>query len=86
MSATETQHTGGPAFPHLRRHVGNNTYEQLAEGGMTLRDYFAAKAMQGIVSNVPHLYQVDPSIATKKAYEFADAMLSTRGTEKTRED
>ena len=29
---------GGPAFPHLRKHVGPNTYEPIAEGGMSLRD------------------------------------------------
>ena len=46
--------------------------------GMTLRDYFAAKAMQGIVSTVPHLCQVDPNVAAEEAYEFADAMLKAR--------
>jgi len=59
--------TGGPAFPT------GNAYQ-----GMTLRDYFAAKAMQGILTHaytrhirVEDLYACD-------AYVIADAMLKTR--------
>jgi len=80
--------TGGPAFPHLRRHVGNNTYEPLAEGGMTLRDYFAAKAMQAIYAaqvewqstGCPadaESMQVMEDVAGD-AYAMADAMLKAR--------
>lgn len=39
------QHEGGPAFPHLSRIVAANIYEPISEGGMTLRDYFAAKTI-----------------------------------------
>jgi hypothetical protein len=40
---------------------------------MTLRDYFAAKAMQGI------LYEgLDPAETAQHAYEMADAMLKER--------
>jgi predicted RNA polymerase sigma factor len=40
---------------------------------MTLRDYFAAKAMQGI------LYEgLEPVETAKHAYEMADAMLKAR--------
>jgi hypothetical protein len=82
--------TGGPAFPHLRRHVGNNTYEQLAEGGMTLRDYFAAKAMQsliagsfteigqeGIEANRQPFQNIEDLMA-ETSYKYADAMLRAR--------
>jgi len=45
--------------------------------GMTLRDYFAAKAMQGIVSKeVSHVSWVDEY--AKNAYKMADAMLKAR--------
>jgi hypothetical protein len=44
--------------------------------GMTLRDYFAAKALQGILSD-SYDYSDRDRIATK-AYEFADAMLKAR--------
>jgi hypothetical protein len=40
--------------------------------GMTLRDYFAAKAMQELVG------VFNPTDGTKKAYEWADAMLKAR--------
>ncbi len=43
--------------------------------GMTLRDYFAAKAMQAHCPNIP------PEHAAKRAYEYADAMLKAREAE-----
>lgn len=51
-------------------------------GGMTLRDYFAAKAMQGFVSCSPQLLmsieQSFDATVSKWAYEMADAMLKER--------
>ena len=41
--------------------------------GMTLRDYFAAKAMQGILFE-----GLLPEETAKNAYEMADAMLKAR--------
>jgi hypothetical protein len=72
--------TGGPAFPHLRRHVSNDTYEPLAEGGMTLRDYFAAKAMQGLMGRAWGVMDADELFRTwaNSAYTMADAMLKAR--------
>lgn len=61
---------GGPAFP------GNNRM------GMTLRDYFAAKAMQSFIIATADNKIVEPSIAlggvAKMAYMQADAMLAAR--------
>jgi len=42
---------------------------------MSMRDYFAAKAMQSICSVWPRIM---PESAAKTAYEFADAMLRAR--------
>jgi hypothetical protein len=42
-------------------------------GGMTLRDYFAAKAMQALIDN-DGLFSEIPT----QAYELADAMLKAR--------
>lgn len=82
--------TGGPAFPgHSSVAGGANSGMYgggfVASQGMTLRDYFAAKAMQGLLSNQ---LMGDASIhksATEwlgdisvSAYEFADAMLRAR--------
>jgi len=43
------------------------------EGGMDLRDYFAAKAMQGILFE-----GLNESETAKNAYAMADAMLKAR--------
>ena len=45
------------------------------EGGMTLRDYFAAKALQGLLTSD----DIDASYATAVlCYRMADAMLKAR--------
>jgi hypothetical protein len=66
--------TGGPAFPahHFDMTEG--------EHGMTLRDYFAAKAMQGICAGVfPIVKEEDPlPTVARAAYAQADAMLKAR--------
>ena len=58
---------GGPAFP--RTGWPNET-------GMTLRDYFAAKAMQALI---PSGQTVDSMKYAESAYAVADAMLKARG-------
>jgi len=71
MSATIN--TGGPAFP-----PSNPGYAH----GMTLRDYFAAKAMQGLMGrNWDHFKGDDAALMhvwAKSAYFVADAMLKAR--------
>ena len=42
---------GGPAFPVQRWDVERRCVIDASEPGMTLRDYFAAKAMHGMLSN-----------------------------------
>ena len=71
--------TGGPAFPHP---AGWRRDPHISDG-MTLRDYFAAKAMQAFISAAVTV--VKPSILAKTvssaAYEIADEMLKKRGQE-----
>ena len=43
------------------------------DGGMDLRDYFAAKAMQAILTGSSWSI-TNPDLVAKKAYEYADAM------------
>ena len=67
--------TGGPAFPKY-------SWDRLAQqikviDGMTLRDYFAAKAMQYWLSYPLNLDDADR--CAKNAYSMADAMLKARG-------
>jgi hypothetical protein len=65
-----TTETGGPAFP-----LGNTPEEWM--NGMTLRDYFAAKAMQGWTANpLPNDSSIQDVAAW--AYRQADAMLAAR--------
>ena len=58
--------TGGPAFPTA-------TLAQKTEGGMTLRDYFAAKAMQ-----MTFPLCGTKTTAAEECYRIADAMLKAR--------
>lgn len=62
-----TNNTGGPAFPT----------ETFQVEGMTLRDYFAAKAMQALVSD-PSWQGMTTGVAAATAYEVADTMLKAR--------
>lgn len=69
------KNTGGPAFPCEWDYIDSN--RQMANG-MTLRDYFAAKAMQGMLAN-QHPYQAsDEHMFARDAYVMADAMLKAR--------
>lgn len=73
-----TKDTGGPAFSDLkngRDHDGDRTYE--LAGGMTLRDYFAAKAMQAYLTT-PHADKVTVHVIAECAYDMADAMIFAR--------
>lgn len=68
-----TDKTGGSAFP-LPATEWNG-----ADEGMTLRDYFAAKAMQAWVSQIPPEMMEDMmSRWAENSYEMADAMLRAR--------
>ena len=77
----------GPAFPQDYEHTkaailthkaGGISAEQLLHcarqlRGMTLRDYFAANAMQNYICD-----DYTPDAIAKAAYEMADAMLKAR--------
>ena len=80
---------GGPAFPCEvqpdrlaagAHQVGNSTFMQY---GLSLRDYFAAKAMQGLavflVQNIPGWSRpANEQEIAEQAYAAADAMLAAR--------
>jgi hypothetical protein len=71
MNKEQTINDGGPAFP--RTGADGHTSPQI---GMTLRDYFAAKA----INEVGWYENMDNSAAM--AYLIADAMLKARGEAK----
>lgn len=75
---------GGPAFPS----------DRFSELGMSLRDYFAAKAMEGIIANSENITNtlmwlnltdfkvLNISDACELSYLLADAMLAEREKER----
>jgi hypothetical protein len=75
--------TGGPAFPFPAYTYPNGEINH-GEGGMTLRDYFAAKAMQGLMGRswantaTGKFPENLHDIWATAAYQMADAMLKAR--------
>jgi len=68
--------TGGPAFPvHPDMAAQLGCVPSSSDAGMTLRDYFAAKAMQGMMVDVE---QPRCDYIAGAAYKMADAMLKAR--------
>jgi hypothetical protein len=67
--------TGGPAFPFWCDSNGMANFQ-----GMTLRDYFAAKAMQSLMHTqyVDMTYEGETANLAHEAYMVADAMLAQR--------
>ena len=79
---------GGPAFPRNILDHGHGV-TTTHESGMTLRDYFAAKAMQGLLASgwCAEARELAPGVGeqdvAKDAYLMADAMLKARDAGQT---
>lgn len=74
---------GGQAFPRQQwEYDGHNNVLQYQENGMTLRDYFAAKAIGVIELPTDYVGTKETEESYKrwaqKAYRMADAMLKER--------
>lgn len=82
---------GGPAFPQslAPRKVDPYTEEELADSrGMSLRDWFAGRVLQALVSNpqasmaIAEMNNQNPEKTQRhfalRAYQIADAMLAER--------
>lgn len=69
--------TGGSAFPVFELEQFGEVVQE-GSAGLTMRDYFAARAMQGICSSGPSNEWTDDMIA-KESYQLADAMIKARG-------
>jgi hypothetical protein len=68
--------TGGPAFPQsgvCTPEINSWDSEDFGGRGLTMRDYFAAKALQAIADPCH-----SPELFANRAYEIADAMLRAR--------
>lgn len=84
---SERVEDGGPAFPVVtsflerehRREPHRFTHDVTTAGGMSLRDYFAAKALAGFLAN-PGTQGITTALpfVAGVAYKMADAMLAAR--------
>ncbi len=74
---SEKINDGGSVFPEVFTDVkgerGDYTHDTYSAGGMTLRDYFAAKAMQAALAAGEK-----PALVGAFAYHIADEMLKAR--------
>ena len=71
------KNSGGPAFPGPYADKQGKIEVLWKQHGMTLRDYFAAKAMESLIV----VYKDDRHIVAEyaeRAYKIADAMLEAR--------
>ncbi len=86
MSKTDD---GGPIAASMTKktRVGENTYRleiTEAEGGLSIRDYFAAAALQGWLASYPERDTPHPAMnecendVARLSYKMADAMLAAR--------
>ena len=62
--------TGGSAFP------SHGSMGEVVQEGMSLRDYFAAKAMQGLIASTKKA--LSPAYVSEVSYDYADDMLKER--------
>jgi len=82
-----SKETGGPAFPREDYQANGHErgFENLGQEGMSLRDYFAAKAMAALISGAmadgSKFGSGDPVRVSLTAFFVADAMLKVRGAE-----
>lgn len=70
--------TGGAAFPQVDLKDSYGMLVPDRQEGMTLRDYFAAKALAGICANTDNRAYKSQADFAVVAYVLADAMLKER--------
>lgn len=68
--------TGGPAFPEIGSVAYNSDWQN--ESGMTLRDWFAGRAMSAYCGSAEWREDTTQEQTAKAAYGMADAMLVAR--------
>lgn len=77
MTAPNIPPDGGSAFP--RPHSTGPNDHEWAQEGMSLRDYFAGKAMIGIISSEGISGSAGGYLShAQSAYRYADAMIEAR--------
>lgn len=74
---TESRNSEGPVC------IQDSTARIVSVGGMTLRDYFAGQALEGLIASQDEVegattHEQVRSAVVKAAYGYADAMLKER--------
>lgn len=71
---------GGPAFPIIDEQTYDNHRYRTVYGGISVRDFFAAAALQGIAvaGCIAGAEQLPPDQIGKAAYAMADSLLKAR--------
>jgi len=64
-----------PAFPAMHYDLADN------EHGLTMRDYFAAKALQGFLASPLLKTESGADAMARNAYRVADAMMEERAND-----
>lgn len=72
MEALEAAPIPGAKKDQLAEEIGS------VAGGMSLRDYFAAKAMQALIGRVPYPGTPNMENISLVSYFYADSMLNSR--------
>lgn len=77
-----SEQDGGPAFGGRVEgsiELGGTVFPTKREVyGMTLRDYFAAKALTALLADPEYDAGSNPDVVARDSYQFADAMLEAR--------
>ena len=72
--------TGGPAYPFIGR---TSDDESWFNEGVTVRDYFAGKALAGMLASgmlrMP-VSEASKDYVAEECYKYSDAMLRSRGS------
>ena len=71
-----SKETGGSAFPTTQ--YSNSISPTGHDHGMTLRDYFASKALDVSMNQVRNYYGIKHEEVAVWCYQMADAMLKAR--------
>ena len=71
---------GGPAFPRDTKWILDGSVSQSGSKGMSLRDWFAGMALQGLLAGNTGEYSSESYArnSSAHAYQVADAMLAAR--------
>lgn len=73
------KHNGGPAFPLSIPSLECRARFESGYGGISVRDYFAAKAMAGVVASPDYVEEEwFQEYIARQAYQMADAMFAAR--------